>query len=806
MSTTRPDPAAEPESSTTEQCTLCDGPLPDPPVTGDDVEGAFCCSGCRAVARTLDELDPDEAAAVRERVGEGGAREEAVPEDADEAFLRVDGMHCTACEAFLESIAEQADGVYRAEASYASEMVRLRYDAGRQSEDALASRLTRGGYTASPDPDGLDDDGSTVARLLIGGFFTMMVMVWYVVFLYPVYAGGGGVVALEGEFARYALGNVWVATTVVLGVTGWPLVRSAGVSLRVLRPNMDLLVVLAAVSAYLYSVGAVLLGETEVYFDVAVVIIFVVMLGRWVEGRVKQRATGLLADLTREQAETARRVAADGTTTAVPVEALTAGDRVRVRQGERVPVDGTVAEGRATVDASLLTGEARPVAKTPGDAVVGGSVVQTNALDVRVGETAQSTLDRLVRLMWNVQASTPGVQQVADRLASVFVPLVLGLGLGAVGLQWAMGASLSAALLSGLTVLIVSCPCALGLATPLAVAAGTRAGLERRVVVKHAGAFEQAADLAVVAFDKTGTLTTGRMTVVDTAGNAEALRRGRAVEAWSAHPVGEAVVASGPAPALEVRDVNTQPRGIAATVDGTRLFVGHPAAYRHRGGTVPSPLAEQADAALENAQVPVVVGWEGRARGLFVVGDTLRPEADAVLDRLDEQEDVRVVVSTGDHEGAVAPLRADPRIDEVFAEVRPEAKRALLQQWRSRQPSGRVAMVGDGSNDAPALADADLGVAFGPTALAADSADVVILDDDLTHLPEVLALARHTRRRIRQNLGWAFGYNAVAIPLAVTGWLNPLAAALAMAASSLLVVGNSAREFPTRRSLANGRA
>ena len=790
MSTARPDPAAAPEPSTSERCTLCNGPLPDPPVTGDDVDGVFCCPGCRAVARTLDDLDPEEAAAVRERVGGGAPDGDAVPDEADEAFLRVDGMHCTACEAFLESIAEQADGVYRAEASYASEMVRLRYDGERQSEDTLASRLTRGGYTASPDPEETDEASDAVARLLIGGFFTMMVMVWYVVFLYPVYAGGGGVVALEGEFAQYALGNVWVATTVVLGVTGWPLFRSAGVSLRVLRPNMDLLVTLAAASAYLYSVGAFLLGETEVYFDVAVVIIFVVTLGRWIEGRVKQRATGLLADLAREQTQTARRVTVEGTTS-VPVEALAPGDHVRVRQGERVPVDGTVAEGRATVDASLLTGEARPVAKAPGDDVIGGSVVQTNALDVRVGQAAQSTLDRLVHLMWNVQASTPGVQQVADRLASVFVPLVLGLGLGAVALQWALGAPLPAAVLSGLTVLIVSCPCALGLATPLAVAAGTRAGLERRIVVKHAGAFEQAADLAVVAFDKTGTLTTGRMTVVDTAGEPEALRRGRAVEQWSSHPVGRAVVASGPAADADVHNVETLPRGIAATVDDTRLFVGHPAAYRAHGGTVPSPLAERTDAALEHGQVPVVVGWGGRAHGLFVVGDTIRPEADAVLDRLHEREDVRVVVCTGDHEGAVVPLRADPRIDAVFAEVRPEAKRALLQQWRTEH--GAVAMIGDGSNDAPALADADLGIAFGPTALAADSADVVILDDDLTHLPETLALAHYTRRRIRQNLGWAFGYNAVAIPLAVAGWLNPLAAALAMAASSLLVVGNSAR-------------
>jgi Cu2+-exporting ATPase len=386
------------------------------------------------------------------------------------------------------------------------------------------------------------------------------------------------------------------------------------------------------------------------------------------------------------------------------------------------------------------------------------------------------------------------VQQVADRLASVFVPLVLLLGVGAVGLQLLTGATLPNAVLTGLTVLIVSCPCALGLATPLAVAAGTRAALRHRIVVKHAGVFERAADLGLVVFDKTGTLTTGQMRVVDATGDPEALKQARAVEQWSAHPVAEAVVDSGPAADADVRDVETHPRGIAATVGGTRLFVGHPEAYREWGGTLPDALAERAEAAVEHAQVPVVVG-DGRARGLFVVGDSVREEADAVLDRL--HNEARLAVCTGDHEAAAAPLRADARIDDVFARVRPEAKRALLRQWGTEH--GTVAMVGDGSNDAPALADADLGIAFGPTALAADSADVVILDDDLARVPDVLGLARATRRRIRQNLGWAFGYNAVAIPLAITGWLNPLAAALAMAASSLLVVGNSARRMNTDR-------
>lgn len=791
-STAAPPPSAE--TANPQACTLCDLPTPDPPVTGDDVDGTFCCPGCREVARTLDDLDAPQAAAVRDRL-DGTGTDKAVPDDAADAFLQVRGMHCTACESFLEAVAEQSDGVYRAEASYASEMVRLHYDPERRDADALADLLTRGGYTASADR-AADDEAqqNAVVRLLIGGFFSIMVMMWYVVFFYPAYAGGGGLVALEGDFARYALGNTWVATTVVLAITGWPLLRSAGVSLRVLKPNMDLLIVIAAGSAYLYSTGAVLLGEMEVYFDVAVVIVFVVSLGRWWADRMKRRAVGQLADLTREQVQTAERVASGGGTQTVDVDALQPGDTVRVRQGERVPVDGTVAGGAATVDESLVTGEARPVSKAVGDPVIGGSVVQADALAIQVGSGTQSTLDRLVRLMWEIQASTPGVQQVADRLASMFVPLVLTLGAGAVAIQFAMGAAWPYALLSGLTVLIVSCPCALGLATPLAVAAGTRAGLEQRIVVKHAGVFEQAADLSVVAFDKTGTLTTGRMTVVDVAGDAEALRRARAVEQWSTHPVGTAVVGSGAAAPDAVTDVTTHPRGISATVGGARLYVGHPDEYSDRGGHVPDGLAERCAAAVEQAQVPVVVGAdEGEARGLFVVGDTIRDEADAVLDEL-TAAGVRVAVCTGDHEAAAAPLRADPRIDDVFAGVRPEAKRALLQQWRTEH--GPVAMVGDGSNDAPALADADLGVAFGPTALAADSADVVLLDDHLTHVPALLDLARTTRRRTRQNLGWAFGYNAVAIPVAALGWLNPLIAALAMACSSLLVVANSARGIP----------
>ena len=795
------DPTAgdRPNGAGTDGCDLCDVPVPVPPVTetiGGD-EHVFCCTGCREIYRTLGEIDSVDRAAIqdrtRRRAGDRTPRD-PVPDEADEVFLHVDGMHCTACEAFLETLAESDGAVYRAEASYASEMVRLRYDADRRSEADLPELLSRAGYRASRTAGERDDaDGETVVRLLFGGFFAMMVMAWYIVFLYPIYAGWEGLIDLSSDAGRYALANVWAATSFVFVLTGWPILRSAGVSLRVLRPNVDLLVSLAAVGAYGYSTLALLVGRTEMYFDVAVVIIMAVSIGRWIEGRMKRRATGLLEDLTREQVETAERLTGtDSATETVDVDDLQAGDRVRIPAGERVPVDGTVARGTATVDESLLTGEAVPVDKTPGDAIVGGSVVRDGALVATVDETGGSTLDRLVRLMWKTQAETPGAQQVADQIAAVFVPGVLLLSSLVAGGLWITGAAPTEALLTGLTVLIVSCPCALGLATPLAVAAGMKAAVSRGIVVTHAGVFEEAPEATTVVFDKTGTLTTGRMAVVDAAGDEAALRLGRSVEAWGSHPVARAVATSGPGSDERIDAVDTHPRGLSATVDGTPVFVGHPDAFQSRGGHVPKALAQHVSDATAAGHVPVVVGEAGVARALFRVGDRDRDTADEVLQALSGQAD-RVAVCTGDHEQAAARLREHPSIDRVFAQVRPEAKQALLERW---QEDGPVVMVGDGTNDAPALARADLGIAFGPTALAADAADVVILRNDLRRVPEVFGLARETRRRIRQNLGWAFGYNAVAIPLAVAGALNPLAAALAMASSSLLVVANASRRFP----------
>ena len=779
------------------RCTYCDAPT-DAPVTAENVDGMFCCSGCLEAHRVADPEEHDACCHHGDGHGHAGHDPDGPAAEAETAFLHVRGMHCTSCEDFIETVAASTDGIHEAEASYASDMAKVAYDPSRHHESDLPALLSQAGYEAHlTAPEDETADQNTAARLIFGGFFGMMVMAVYIVLLYPVHLGGEGLVDLSAEGGTYVLANVWAFTTFVLLVTGWPTLRGAAVSLRVLQPNMDLLVGLAAVSAYLYSGGAVLMGQTDVYFDVTVVIIMAVSLGHYYEDQVKRRATDLLSTLTREQVDEARRVS-EGATETVAVDDLAPGDRVQVRAGERIPVDGTVVEGRAAVDESLVTGESLPVTRTEGDDVIGGAVVTNNALTVEVGEAAESTLDRLVNLMWNIQSSQPGAQRVADRIAAVFVPLVLVLAAVAFGWQWASGAPATTALLTGLSVLIVSCPCALGLATPLAVASGLRTALERGIVIRDVSLFETAPDVDTLAVDKTGTLTTGAMQVIDAAADAATWRRARAVEQHAAHPVARAIVedgAAGPAgdgaPA-RATDVRSRPRGVEGRVNGDRVRVGHPEWLRTEGLRMDDTLAERAEAAQENAQVPVAVGWDGTVQGLIVVGDTLRDEGLAVMDALrgDERE---VVVITGDSAAAARPLREHDAIDRVIAEVQPAEKSDLVRGLRD---AGTVAMIGDGSNDAPALAEADVGIAFGPTALAADSADVVILRGDLTHIPAVFSLARAARRRIRQNLAWAFLYNAVAIPLALVGLINPLFAALAMAASSLGVVGNSARPLP----------
>ena len=806
------DSESEPDADDT--CRLCDLPLPASPVAGADTEGEFCCRGCLEVQRSLGDLDQEAAAAVRNRVG-GDAPDES-DDRGEAAFFAVDGMHCTTCEAFLEGRAEGLDGVYSVEASYATDTVRVNYDPEAVDESALPEQLSGYGYEAGERADGRHgDEANAVAKFLAGGgFFGMMVMMWYVLFLYPTYFGYDPVVDLDGYVGLYVFANIWLMTSFVLFYTGWPIIRGAYVSLRAGAPNMDLLVTLAACSAYAYSTLAMLVGRTDLYFDVSVAVILVVTAGGYYESRIKQRAVGLLSELTEQQVDKARRENGD----TVPVSEVAAGDRLLVRPGERVPLAAEVVEGSAAVDESLITGESHPVTKRPGDGVAGGTVVTDAPLVVAVDEGAESTLDRLVELLWSIQSRSPGVQRLADRLATIFVPLVIVVATAITAWMLVAGTPVTAALLVGLTVLIVSCPCALGLATPLAIASGVGAATERGIVVATEAVFEEAADIETVVLDKTGTLTQGSMAVTDVhADDAETVvERAAAVEALSEHPIAEAiveydeagdvaadggVVEESPTDSDSARSTDAaiadadgferHSRGVVAPVDGETVVVGHPDLLRHNGLSVEKRYVDHIEAARADGDVPVAVGWGGRCRGVIVVGDTPRPEWRETVESL--SRDRSVVVLTGDEGAAADRFRSVDGVDEVFAGVPPEAKAETVRRLRG---DGSVAMVGDGSNDAPALAAADLGIALASgTKLATDAADAVIVRDDLHAIEETFHIAERTNSRIRQNLGWAFVYNGLAIPMAVTGVLNPLLAAAAMALSSTLVVSNSVRSL-----------
>ncbi|WP_144923875.1 heavy metal translocating P-type ATPase [Halorubrum salsamenti] len=838
-------------------CTLCELPTDGVDVV-DDEGNEFCCTGCRDVYETLGDVDVD-ADAVRERRREGsegetgdaggGAADEAeVPADHEATFLEVDGMHCATCEAFIETVATENEGVSAASASYVTDTVRIDHDPDAVSTDDLSEAVSGLGYSAYDRDDAFSRrqaDNMATARLAAGVLVGMAVMLQYIVIIYPTYFAFPFYNERTLEYLNEAMASssgtyffivIAVLTTVVLFVTGKPILRGAYVSAKTRSPNMDLLVALAALSAYVYSTLAVIFVESpSIYYDVTVAIIVIVTVGNHYEDSIKKRATELLSDLTAVQVDSARRIVGDGggadgggsaagETEEVAIDDLAPGDRLLVRAGERVPADGEAVAGDAAVDESVVTGESMPVRKTPGDAVVGGSVVADGSLTVEVGPDATSSLDRVAELVWDLQSGNHGVQKLADRLATIFVPVVLAVALLAAGANLALGNGVTEAMLVGLTVLIVSCPCALGLATPLAVAAGIRDALERSIVIFDDTVFERLRGADTVVFDKTGTLTTGEMRVVSSDIDDDLLRLAAAVEERSAHPVGQAIAvaratdgalgdagaASGsrtgsPAAAdggqvksaetddgdaLAVADFESHARGVSGVVDGVEVVVGHPDLFDERGWTVPEEIREAVATARDVGRVPVAVGRDGAAEGVVVVGDELREGwAETVTELADSG--VEVVVLTGDDERAATVFSEHDAVSSVFAGVPPEGKAETVERLKAR---GRTVMVGDGTNDAPALAAADLGVALGGgTAMAADAADVAIVDDDLDSVATVFELSRAAGRRVKGNIGWAFCYNAVAIPLAVTGLLNPLFAAVAMGASSLLVVTNSSR-------------
>ncbi|MGQ3411320.1 heavy metal translocating P-type ATPase [Natrinema sp. LN54] len=839
-------------------CRLCGTPLSET-AAGEAGADEFCSPGCRDVAAEFgtsdsggegDEQSDGDRADPTESAGTG--RPERDPTDRPDGpagdgtvrtFFRVDGMHSATCEAFLEAVAEGRDGVTAAEASYVTETVRVDHDPDEITTDALEDALSTLGYTAylrdeatadeetggtqrSREMSGLRkrrSDDMLEMRYVVGVVFGSFLLLPFVAVLYPMFLTSftdwGAIEHFEGAFTGFSgplyLPFFIVMTGAIVYLTGGPVLRGAYVSLKLRRPTTDLLAVLTILGAYAFSILVSGLGRNDLYFDLTIAVAAIVMGATYYEATVKRRATDRLTDLTVSQVDTARLYADDGSTTEIPVADLESDDRVLVREGERIPVDGRLAEGECAVDEAVVTGESLPVTKRAGDDVVGGSVVTTDAAVVDVGERTTSSIERLTRVVWNVQSADHGVTRRADELAAVLVPVVLAAAVVVGAGSLITGAGEVAAALAVCMTLMVASPWALGFATPYSVAASLQEALERGIVVFDETVFERLRAVDTVVFDKTGTLTTGEMTVREADAPDDLLAAAAALERRAAHPAAAAIAdafggdegsvdgdhdgeptradgGSTTSGGLEVRDFRTHATGVEGTVDGSSVLVGHPDLFRERAWDLEPDLVERVDRAREDGHLPVVVGRDGTAEGVVIVGDEPREAWDETLTALDE-DGVDVVVLTGDDGTAAEVFDRHPGVDHVFAGVSPDGKTAAIERMGA---DDRVAMVGDGTNDAPALAAADLGISLGSgTALAADAADVAIVDDNLAAVEEAFALAGAARDRLRQNLGLAFVYNAIAIPAAVLGVVNPLVTTAAVVAGTLLIVGNAERSL-----------
>ena len=601
--------------------------------------------------------------------------------------------------------------------------------------------------------------------------------------------------------------GVWlfILVTPVQFIGGWSFYKGAWAAIRTRAINMDFLIALGTTVAYLYSVAVIFfpdvlpvrVEERDVYFEVSAVIIAFVLLGKYMEELIKKRSSAAVRKLMDLRPAVAC-VVRDGTEIEVPAESVMVGEIVVVRPGERIPTDGEVLEGTSSVDESMLTGESMPVEKAPGAKVIGGALNRSGLLRccaTRVGK--DTALAQIIRMVEEAQASTAQVQRLADRVTGYFVPAVVAVAVLALAGWWLAG-DFPQALLAFIAVLIISCPCALGVATPAALMVGIGKAAEAGILIRGAEVLERARTLQAVVFDKTGTLTRGEPTVTDVVplGGADAaavLRLAAAVEAGSAHPLAEAILRAARQHQPDLPPVagfeDVPGHGIRGTVEGHAVLLGNRRLFRREG--IDIGAAEDAMVRLEQeGKTAMLVGAERRPLGIVAVADTLKPEAKDAIAAL-RGEGIAVILLTGDNQRTAQAIGRELGIDRVIAEVLPGDKARVIKEL---QAQGKVvAMVGDGVNDAPALATADIGIAIGSGSdVAKETGGIILIKDDVREVVLAIRLSRLTLRKIKQNLFWAFAYNAVGIPVSALGYLNPILAAAAMALSSLSVIVNSA--------------
>ena len=612
-----------------------------------------------------------------------------------------------------------------------------------------------------------------------------------------------GLVALASTmfFGAYPWAGwlAFAATVPVQFVAGWPFLRGAVQQARALTSNMDTLVTLGTLTAFIYSTYQLFAGG-PLFFDTSALIIAFVVLGHYFEARAQGKAREAISKLLEMGAKEAALLI-DGQELLVPIDQVRVGDLVRVRPGEKIPVDGEVIDGRAAVDESMLTGESVPVEKAVGDRVAGATVNTDGLLTVRATAVgADTALAQIVRLVEQAQGGKAPVQRLADRVSAVFVPAVVGVAVATFAGWTLLAADPIAGMTAAVAVLIIACPCALGLATPTAIMVGTGRGADLGILVKGGEVLEASKKIDTVVFDKTGTLTRGKMQLTDVIAGKRSqpdavLRIAAAVESGSEHPIGAAIVAGARERGLDIPDAtefaNLAGHGVRAEVDGRPVLVGRRKLVDEHDLQLPEHLAAAAAELEERGRTAVFVGRDDQVVGVLAVADTVKDDADDVVRQLHAMG-LQVALITGDNTRTANAIANQVGIDRVLAEVLPKDK---VTEVRRLQDEGRVvAMVGDGVNDAPALVQADLGIAIGTgTDVAIEASDITLMSGRLDGVVLAIGLSRQTLRTIYQNLGWAFGYNTAAIPLAALGMLNPVVAGAAMGFSSVSVVTNSLR-------------
>ena len=722
--------------------------------------------------------------------------------------LPITGMTCASCANRIERKLNKLDGV-SATVNYATEKARVEFDPGAVAPDQLVEAVEAVGYSAAlpasepaaPADAEPDEIAALRRRLIFAAVLSIPVLLMAMI---P---------ALQ--FDNFQWLSLNLVTPVVLWAA-WPFHKAAWANLKHGAATMDTLISVGTLAAWLWSLYALFIGDAgmndmrmafdvipnpgegadQIYLETAGIVTTFLLAGRYFEAKAKRRAGAALKALLELGAKDVELV--DGRR--VPVEQLAVGDRFVVRPGEKVATDGTVEEGTSAVDMSMLTGESVPVEVSPGMEIAGATVNAGGRLIVRATKVgADTALAQIARLVEDAQTGKAPVQRLADRISGVFVPVVIALAVGTLGFWLGTGESATFAFTAAVAVLIIACPCALGLATPTALMVGTGRGAQLGLLIKGPEVLESTRRVDTVVLDKTGTVTTGKMTltevtVAEGVDRSEALRLVGALEHASEHPIARAIAAAaaaeGALPAVE-GFANREGLGVEGVVDGHALIVGRPALLADWAMHLPPELDAARRAAEARGQTAIAAGWDGRATAVFVVADTVKPtSADAVASL--KALGLRPVLLTGDNETTARAVAAEVGIDEVIAEVMPADKAGVV---RRLQAEGRVvAMVGDGVNDAPALAQADLGLSIGTgTDVAIEASDLTLVSGDLRAASDAIRLSRATLRTIKQNLGWAFGYNLAAIPLAAIGLLNPVIASLAMVFSSLSVVANALR-------------